>query len=117
MSIRPARPVTTRSALRNIERRLECEAARLGPAGTAVPLAAGGAHRVQLVVGRVRSHELAHLVRLRDPDSADLPLTLGFRRKLDRALYELHPRATRGGGLPSRQMDRQGPHATGGTQR
>ena len=51
-----------------------------------------GADRLQLVVGRIPPHRLAHLVGLRDPDPAHLPLAVGLRRKLDRALRELRSR-------------------------
>ena len=55
-----------------------------------------GADRVQLVVGRKPPHRLAHLVGLRDPDAADVPPAVGFRRKLDRALRQFRPRTPSG---------------------
>src|SRR5689334_5208101 len=98
-----ARRATTNIAdRRSTDYRRGREAAGLGPARPAGPLAARGANRLQLVVGPQSSHRLAHLVGLRDHDAADLPSVVGLRRKLDRAMGELHSWAADDCRLPPR---------------
>src|SRR5690348_14267938 len=91
-----ARPATTSIARKCTTEKLgRRDAASLGPADPAGPLGIGRADRVQLVVGAQPSHRLAHMVGVRDPDLAYLPLAVGLRRQLYRAVHELCPGAAR----------------------
>src|SRR6476469_9323791 len=92
-SAAPARPATT-----SIGRRCTTEPrdpAGLGPANPAGSLAARRSDRLQLVVGAQPPHRLAHLVGVRDPDLADLPLALGLGRQLDGAFRKLRAGSSR----------------------
>ena len=85
----PARRATTSIGRRcTTERNQRCDAAGLGPARPAGPLADRWTDRLQLVVGAPPSHRLAHLVGVRGPHPVDLPAIVGLRRQLDRALRE-----------------------------
>src|SRR4051795_8779715 len=103
-SVRPARRATTNTGRRCTT---ECGAAAgLGPPRPARPLATRRTDRLQLVVGEEPPHRLAHLVGLRDPDAAGLPLAVGPRRKLDGSLLKLRARPESGWRLFARRVER-----------
>jgi len=121
--VTPTSEARAKHATTNIGRRCttelagRAEAAGLGPSCKAGPLAAAVSDRVQLVVGSQPPHRLAHLVRLRDPDPAHFPTSLGLCRKLDRALLQFCPGPARRRRLSPRTVARNRAYAPRSAQR